>query len=58
MNLKNTFGCFDNQNKKACEKRAIISHNALLWGYGEFLGVVGEFQNTPYPLMSFKNPIF
>ncbi len=36
MKSKNTFGCFDNQNKKACEKRAIISHNALLGGYERF----------------------
>ncbi len=44
---------FYNQNKKA--KLVIISHNALLGGYGDFLkkGVVGGlFQKASYPLMS------
>ncbi|OPG28244.1 hypothetical protein BGL63_02120 [Helicobacter pylori] len=36
--------------KKACEKRVIVSHNVLLWGYGGFSfgfekGV--KVQNTP-----------
>ncbi len=45
---------FYNQNKRA--KRVIAL--GTLMGLGGVLGVVGEFQNTPYPLMSFKNPIF
>lgn len=54
------FGCFDNQNKKACGKRAIISHNALLGGYEDFKkgGCRGMISKYPYPFMSFKNPIF
>ncbi len=30
----------------------------VLMGLGRVLGVVGEFQNASYLLMSFKNPIF
>lgn len=42
VGFKNTKGVFHNQNERA--KRVIVSHNALLGGYGDFLkkGVVGE----------------
>ncbi|GAA7558326.1 hypothetical protein MMM139_01170 [Helicobacter pylori] len=56
VGFKNIKGVFYNQNKRA--KRTVVSHNALLLGLGGFSFGGELFQNTPYLLMSFKNPIF
>ncbi|MBI1560989.1 hypothetical protein IZT76_01690 [Helicobacter pylori] len=37
----------------------VVSHNALLWGYGEFLRFVGEyFKMPPISLWVLKIPFF
>ncbi|GAA7297731.1 hypothetical protein HpM040_06240 [Helicobacter pylori] len=48
VGFKNTKGIFHNQNKRA--KRAVVSHNAFLWGYEGFGESFSKYPLSPYEL--------